>query len=52
MNKPWTPSNQTDIRKTWLLHWPKKNRDAVWERISASVNALEKLPVAKMERVK
>ena len=45
MNKEWTPSEQTDIRRTWAKFWPDSAKDEVWERINRQIDRGDTLPV-------
>lgn len=51
MEKSKMPSDNTDIRRTWVANWPKKNQDAVYQRIKRQVMANENIP-ATMKMVK
>lgn len=43
-HQQWTPSGDTDIRKTMLKHWPKESRDEVWQRMARQVGRGDNLP--------
>lgn len=48
------PSDNVDIRKTWVQHWPKASQDAVYARIKRQVEANENMPenTTKIRRYK
>lgn len=45
MEKSKMPSDNTDIRRTWIRLWPKTNRGPVYKRIKHQVMANENKPM-------
>ncbi len=45
MSKEWTPSEETDIRRTLIRCWPDSSKDEVWARMSRQIDRGDTLPV-------